>query len=61
MTRLRNVLLLLATLFVTAPVPAHSTTLPDPEPATPTGSYNVTPAGSPVTLVIIPSVFSGLW
>ncbi|HEX5051881.1 MAG TPA: hypothetical protein VFZ65_08930 [Planctomycetota bacterium] len=61
MTRLRNVLLVLAALFATAPVSAHSTIVPNPEPATPTGTYNVTPVpqGVTVTLVIVPAPFCG--
>lgn len=63
MTNLRSVLLLLASLILTASLSAHAKMLPDPEPETPVGTYDVgpMPPGTEVTLVIVPSAVSGLW
>ncbi len=61
MTQLRNVVLLFAALFLAAALPAHATVRPVAEPATPTGTYNVTPmpAGTTCTVVIVPAPISG--
>lgn len=60
MTQLRHLVLLLAAFFLAAPLAAHAMVRP-PEPATPTGTYNVTPmpAGTTCTIVIVPGPFCG--
>jgi hypothetical protein len=60
MARHGNVFLL-AAFFWTAAVSAHADALPDPEPATPTGTYSLTPmpAGTTCTVVVVPAPLAG--
>ena len=61
MTQLRNLVLLLAAMFLGSSLSAHATMRLPAEPTTPTGSYNLTPmpTGTTCTVVVVPGPFCG--